>query len=172
MDADEAAFDGWGFAPVYVGQQVTGPGSHLVTAAQGAVDGADACEQMNEAGFDAGAYVYLDIENGPPFTAEQQDYVGAWCDAVVADGYKAGVYCSFLFAAEVANARIWVFHVRTVSQHSVPGATYPTPDPATSGYTEAAVWQLDDEASILCPVASAGRLLVDLDSASSADPSV
>ena len=98
IDADDEALDGWGLAPIYVGQQVTGPGSHLVTAAQGAIDGADAAAKMGAAGFDPKSCVYLDLENGPPFGPAQQAYVGAWCDAVSAADFLPGVYCSFMFA--------------------------------------------------------------------------
>lgn len=69
---------GWGIAPIYVGQQVTGPGSHLVTGAQGKIDGADAAKKVAQCGFPSGSFVYLDLENGPPFTAAQHAYVGAW----------------------------------------------------------------------------------------------
>ncbi len=176
MKAPDEDFADWGLAPVYVGQETTGPGSHIVTAAQGAIDGADACAKMADADFAKSRFVYLDLENGTPFSEAQQGYVGAWVDAVVAGGYQPGVYCSFLFAAEVAklrpNARIWVFHVRTVAQHKVPGVTFPTPDPATSGFGGATIWQHDDEAIIPCAAAPGGVLVADLDSASSADPSV
>ena len=175
MDADDADLEGWGLAPIYVGQQVTGPGAHRVWGPQGMTDGADACRLMDQAGFDKGSVVYLDLENGPPLAPLQAAYVGAWCDAVAASGYTPGIYCSFLFAAQIHNlrpkARVWVFHVRTVSPHYVPGDVFPSPDPATSGYIGAAVWQHDDEAQIQCPVATGGVLTVDLNSANSLDPS-
>jgi hypothetical protein len=166
---------GWGLAPIFVGQETIGPGSHLVTAAQGAIDGKAACALMTQAGFAAGSFVYLDLENGPPFSAAQQGYVGAWVDAVVAGGFGPGVYASFMFAAAVKalrpNARIWVFHVRTTSPHSVTGSTFANPDPTTSGFNKASIWQHDDEARIVCPVAPGGVLACDLDSADSEDPS-
>ncbi len=175
MRADDADFDGWGFAPIYVGQETVGPGSHLVTAAQGALDGAEACARMAEAGFDKGAFVYLDLENGPPLLTPQREYVAAWVDAVIAGGYAPGVYCSFLFAAQIAalrpSARIWVFHVDTVSPHGVGGPNVPAPDPALSGFAGASLRQYTDEARIACPVASGGALAVDLDSSAFADPS-
>lgn len=162
---------GWGLAPIYVGQQVTGPGSHVVTAAQGTKDGADAVQLMLRAGFPSGSFVYLDLENGIPFSAVQQAYVATWVDAVMAGGFGAGVYCSFQFAVQVAKlrpkAKIWVFHVRTVSPHAVGGAQFPTPDPSTSGFSGASVWQHDDSAEITI----GGKTeLVDLDSSDTADP--
>lgn len=167
------ASEGWGFAPIYVGQQTMGPGSHHVTAAQGKIDGADACARMAAEGFAPGSFVYLDLENPDP--VHQSAYVAAWIDAVIAGGFGPGVYTSFLDATQIAalrpGVRIWAFHIRTVSQHHVAGKTFPIPDPTTSGYAHANVWQLDDSALIPCAVAPGGQLLVDLDSADSADPS-
>jgi hypothetical protein len=175
MNADDAGLAGWGLAPIYLGQETTGPGSHHVNAAQGAIDGADACKLMLAAGFGKGAVVYLDNEAGPPMLPPMAAYVGAWCDAVVAGGFAPGVYCSFQLGALTKalrpTAKIWCFHVRTVSQHGVPGKTFPTPDPSTSGFADASVWQLDDEAIIPCAVAAGSQLVVDLNSADSADPS-
>lgn len=163
------AAQGWGFAPVYVGQQVVGPGSHLVNAEQGTIDGAHACAAMSAEGFPQKSWVYLDLENGPPLGAAQRDYLAAWVDAVEVNGYCAGVYCSFMLAEQVAalrpSARIWVFHVRTVSPHIVGGTTFASPDPAQSGFPGAVLWQHDDEARIM------GGLAVDLDSSSMRDPS-
>lgn len=177
MTAPPEAFDGWGRAAIYVGQETTGPGSHKVTAAQGAVDGAAAAVLMDKAAFpfDVGSCVFLDLENGWPLTTAQREYVGAWCDAVEEAGFTPGVYCSFQIGGQIAalrpSARIWVFHVRTVQPHHVLGDVFASPDPATSGFAGASVWQLDDEAIIQCPVAPGGVLTVDLNSANSADPS-
>jgi hypothetical protein len=175
MNADDADLDGWGFTPVYVGAQTAGPGSHNVTAAQGKIDGADACKLMDAAGFDKGCFVYLDLENPDP--VHQSAYVAAWIDAVVAGGYGPGVYTSFLDAKAIAalrpGVRIWDFHVQTVQQHhvSVVRGVFPAPDPAASGYSSAAIWQHDDAALIACAAAPSGTLLVDLNSATTADPS-
>ncbi len=57
-----------------------------------------------------------------------------------------------MFAAQVAlmrpDAKIWAFHVRTVQEHPVPGGFFPTPDPATSGFAGASIWQHTDSAII------------------------
>ncbi len=45
---------GWGFAPLYLGQQTSGAGSHTVTAAQGKIDAQDAAKLAATAGFDTG----------------------------------------------------------------------------------------------------------------------
>src|SRR5262249_24813583 len=59
------ATQGWGFVPVYVGQQeTTQPGSHVLTAAQGTKDGQAAAGLMQTADFPADSVVYLDCEQG------------------------------------------------------------------------------------------------------------
>ena len=171
----ELVEQGWGLAPIYVGQQVTGPGSRTVTAEQGARDGGNACELMTSAGFPHASFVYLDLENGPPFTPAQRGYVGAWVDAVKAHGFSPGVYCSFLFAHQVhelrTDARIWAFHVSTTKPHHVPGPRYPDPDPAACGYPGAFIWQLGDECRISLAGDPGDIIEVDLDTAASPDPS-
>jgi Rv2525c-like, glycoside hydrolase-like domain/Hemopexin len=59
---------GWGFAPIYVGQQThASPGSHTLTQAQGTIDANDAAALALHAGFVPGSIIYLDIETGPRF---------------------------------------------------------------------------------------------------------
>ena len=172
MNADDADLDGWGFCPIYVGQQTMGPGSHKATEAQGKIDGIDACNLMTLAGFDTGSFVYLDLENPDP--VHQSPYVAAWIDAVVAGGYGPGVYTSFMDAKQIAalrpGVRIWAFHVQFINPHHVAGSAFPTPEPSGCGYPDAAIWQHVDEAIIVAS-ATGGTLLVDLNSANSPDPS-
>jgi hypothetical protein len=52
--------------------------------------------------------------------------------------------------------------------HSVSGIAFAAPDPTTSGFAEASIWQHDDSAII---DAGGTEITVDLDSASVADPS-
>jgi hypothetical protein len=164
---------GWGVAPLYVGQQVIPPGSQQPSQAQGQIDGADAVGLMKSAGFAVGRFVYLDIENGAPLTAAQHLYTAAWVDAVTAAGYGAGVYCSHTIAGDVhslrPNARIWAFRVSTTKPHVVPGINFPDPHPAQgSGFTGSYAWQLAQYALINVP--GCPTLTVDLDSAVAPDP--
>lgn len=162
---------GWGLAPIFVGQQTIGPGSHTVTADQGRSDGLQACADMAAEGFPFGSWVYLDLENGPPFSNVQSGYVEAWAAAVESGGFEAGVYCSFLFARQVQNllpaARIWVYHVPSTTPHVVAGTVFPSPEPSTSGFPDAVIWQHDDEARLV----AFGNLACDLDSSVYSDPS-
>jgi hypothetical protein len=90
------AAQGWGFAPVYVGQQEPGaPGQHVLTAAQGDTDGRDAAHLMTVAGFPSGSTVYLDCETGGPASGAASSYFAAWVDALASLGeYRPRVYCS------------------------------------------------------------------------------
>jgi hypothetical protein len=152
---------GWGLAPIYVGQQVTGPGSHQTSGPQGITDGNQTIALMQAAGFTAGRFVYLDLENGTPFTQPQHDYIGTWVDTVQQGGFGAGVYCSHTFADQVHQvrpaARIWAFNVPTVLAHNVPGTNFRDSHPAGSGFPGAFMWQHDQHASI---TAAAGSLTV------------
>jgi hypothetical protein len=163
---------GWGIAPLYVGQQTTGPGSHVVTKAQGKIDGRHAVQLLSMAGFTPGTFVFLDLENGTPFPTNQKNYVAAWAQAIEDDGtFRPGVYCSHLLASDVHNlvpsARLWVFKVTTTSPHPVPGPTYPTPHPSGSGFSGAHIWQLHQNAQT---TVAGSALIIDLNSALTADP--
>lgn len=164
----------WGLAPVYVGQQIRGPGRHIVSAAQGTTDGNDAAALLTRDGFVPGSCVYLDLEDGPPFEPPRTDYVAAWVAAVSGARFQPGVYCSHGFAAEVhaqcPNARIWAFKVDTTSAHPFPGTNFPDLHPAGCGYTGAFIWQLGQNCQLDLAGAPAITPLVDIDSALTRDP--
>jgi len=160
---------GWGIAPVFVGQQVIGPGSHNPSAATGAADGDQAVAELQQDGFAPGSCVYLDIKNGPPLTDLQRDYVASWCDTVQQGGYVPGVYCSHLLAEQIQNlrpgCRIWAF--RLTNQPNPVPAPFPSPDPSGSGFAAATAWQLAQKCFIK---ANESSLQVDLDSATVPHP--
>jgi len=164
---------GWGIAPLFVGQQTIGPGSHNPSAGTGTVDGAHTVALLQAEKFSPGTCVYLDLENGPPFTSAQHAYVASWCDAVAAGGYQPGVYCSHLLAADVhslrPNCRIWAFKVPTTSPLPVP-IPCPDPNPSGCGYPGAYSWQLAQNGLLTVPPAPNSQLQVDLNSAIVRDP--
>lgn len=168
----ELVEQGWGIAPLYVGQQVVGKGSKLSSGPQGKTDGKQAVSLMKSAGFPAGTFVYIDLENGPPLKPVQRAYLGAWVDTVAGDGFCPGVYCSHGFAQEVHTlrpaARVWAFNVSTTSTHAVPGNNFPDSHPSGSGFTGSFVWQLAQNAVI--DAKSPQKLKVDLDTALTPDP--
>ena len=103
--------------PIFVGQQVTGPGSKAPSASQGVIDAKRATWLMLGAGFNHGSPVYLDMENGPPYPATEAAYVSAWVDEVRALGFTPGVYCSHLLSAKLPkNVLIWDFKVPTTDR--------------------------------------------------------
>ncbi|MGJ5065220.1 glycoside hydrolase domain-containing protein [Bradyrhizobium oligotrophicum] len=168
------ADQGWGFAPIYVGQQELGqPGSHNLTGEQGTIDGRSATDLMFQAGFPPNSIVYLDCEQGGPASNATLEYVGAWVDAVrlSVNTYAPGIYCSYTTVASLLAIRpdipAWVWHITNPAQ----GAIFPTPDPAASGCLQATVWQYFQKTDVTFDGAPNPDLTVDLDSASTRDPS-
>jgi hypothetical protein len=163
---------GWGILPVYVGQQINGPGSHSMTYGRGFIDGADAASKMQDEGYAAGSMVALDLEDGAPFVDPRASYVSSWCRTVTKNGFAPAVYCSHAIAQAVADAnpgvRIYAFKVPTVEITSET-APFPTPDPAGCGFDAALAWQYRQNVNIQ---AGGSTLLVDLDSSTMPDPSV
>jgi len=164
---------GWGIAPLYVGRQITGPGARSPNAQNGTDDGNNAVQLLSSEGFPANTAVYLDLENGPPLTSDQEDYIANWCTQIRAGAYTPGIYCSHLLAETVHNlqtdAQIWAFKVTTTAPHPGP-APYPTLDPAGCGYPGARAWQLGQECIITIDPTLGGTLTVDLSTCSLADP--
>jgi hypothetical protein len=171
---DDLADAGWGIAPVYVGQQVSGPGSKVVTAEQGTTDGNDATDLLTGDGFPPGSCVYLDLENGAPFQAPQTGYVAAWVAAVQDAGFQPGIYCSHSIAAGVIalcpGARIWAFKIPTTALTDTTGLVYPTPAPSGCGVPGAVAWQRIQNTNLQLPGAPVPVMNVDLDTALTDDP--
>ncbi|MCF2151904.1 DUF1906 domain-containing protein [Desmonostoc muscorum LEGE 12446] len=164
---------GWGFAPIYVGQQAQGPGSRILTAQQGRIDAQDATNLASNAGFPQFSVLYLDVEQGPPLDQSVIDYYTAWVQVVFDNNYYPGVYCSHLLADQfiAADNRVllWVFNLRTYSSNQFYPNPYPNPDPSI-GHPSSTVWQLAQNCLI-----DAGSIRInpiDLDSSSLIDPSV
>jgi hypothetical protein len=139
---------GWGFAPVYVGQQSPGgPGSHILTDAQGKADAQQAAALGAMAGFATGSVLYLDIEIGGNLPTSHLTYVKSWVKEVQDNtDYWAGVYCSFSHTAAQVNAECgeiptWVFHPIDSGPSTVDLSAEVAPDPANSGFPPALAWQ-------------------------------
>jgi hypothetical protein len=139
---------GWGFAPVYVGQQSPGgPGTHILTVAQGRADAHQAAALGARAGLEAGSVLYLDIELGGTLPANHLTYVQSWVQEVQDNtDYSAAVYCSFSQTAAQVNAECgeiptWVFHPVDSGPSTNDLSAEEVPDPATSGFASALAWQ-------------------------------
>ena len=159
---------GFGLAPIFVGQEVIGPGSHVVSGQQGTADGLQAASEMADEGFAPSTCVFLDIENGGPISAAQMSYIASWTATVRREGYSAGLYCSHTDAAFLAAAhplaRIWAWNLGVNGNGGV-AAPLPTPDVSACGYARASIWQRAQNVTLL-PYG----LQVDLDVATTADP--
>jgi hypothetical protein len=164
---------GYGFAPVYVGQQQSGPGSHKTSTAQGVIDGKNATVLAQAAGFPKPSVIYLDIENGPPAMPALFNYYVAWVKAVISGGFTAGVYCSHLLAAQLLahdhRAVAWVFQLKFSNGH-VFTPPLPTPDPSKSSFSGARVLQFAQDCTL--NLGSAHLKPLDLNTALVPDPSV
>jgi len=178
---------GFGLAPLYVGQQVTGPGSHNVTAAQGKIDAQQAASLASLAGFPAGSIIFLDIEQGPPPDPKTIVYYRAWVEEFATNTkYAPGVYCSYskvaaaLFKAD-SRPVFWVFNInkftcipsqvtatRVLIPHNPP---FPDPDPAQSGVAFAQLWQLAQGTECAINAGALALRNIDFDTSVARDPS-
>lgn len=185
---------GWGFAPIYVGQQTpqSSPGSsHILTAEQGRIDAQEAAALATQAGFPPATVIYLDIEQGPPPVSETIEYYQAWVDEMALRTiHMPGVYCSFLQVADAlreadSRPRFWVFQLQFscdpdfadeqgLDLLETPTNEFPRPDPASSGIGFATMLQYcQDLGATPCSVAVNGEVIPswDFNSAVTSDPS-
>jgi hypothetical protein len=138
---------GWGMAPVYVGQQAPGgPGSHVLTAAQGTTDAADAAGLASSGGLDTASVIYLDVEVGGQLPTAFMNYISAWVTGIQASDYLPGIYCSFSQTASQITAAVgdipaWVFHPSDQGPNTIDLSAETPPDPGKSGFAPAFVWQ-------------------------------
>ena len=174
---------GWGLAPLFVGQQTTGSGSHDATRPkQGNTDGTLAAQLARNEGFPQQSCIFLDWEDDSSLSAGVQDYIGSWAQTVADSGYQPGIYCSHALAPDIAALigrlcpapalRIWAWRVATVAKHPYEGSieSFPCSDPACCGYTAAVAWQCEQNCQLSLPGAPMTSLQVDLSCSTMADP--
>ena len=165
---------GWGLAPVYVGQQeATQPGSHDLTAEQGKIDGLDAAKLMRAAGFPDGSTVYLDCEAGGPASVAAADYIKAWGRALNSVGsFAAGIYCSHTTVPSLLQIlpplAVWTWNLVDLTPTS---PQFPVKSPGDSGVMRACVWQYAQNTTIEFAGSAVPSLKLDLDCAAVPDPS-
>jgi hypothetical protein len=106
-------------------------------------------------GFPGRTIIFLDQEQGGRMLPEQKAYIYAWVDAVTAAGFRAGIYCSGIPAADDGNvvtaedirqsagARQIVYWAINDACPPAPGCVFPKtpPSPAQSSVSFAEVWQ-------------------------------
>ncbi len=148
---------GFGFLVLYRGREVRELKTEQAAAAAGQKDAADGAANTRREGFSAGTMVFLDIEEGGRLPAAYHAYLRAWADALLAAGYRPGVYCSAMPVNEGHGATIttaddiraqeaprefsyWVYNDACPPALGCV-AKGQAPAPARSGVPYAAVWQ-------------------------------
>ena len=152
-------------------------------------------------GFPSATVIFLDQEQGGLMLPEQKAYIYAWVDGVTAAGSRAGVYCSGMVSNDEnhtvtaedirkhAGARDITYWVTNDACPPSPGCAFPKnpPSPSQSGVPFAEVWQFAQsprrndvakhctnysrDGECYPPGLERQRLHVDVNSATSADPS-
>lgn len=177
--------NGWLPVPVFL---PTPPATIIHTGGAGASGGAAeatlALHLAEGEGFPAGTFIYLDLESGDALSQDGEEYVAQWVQTLDDAGYKAGIYCSYLLAPQIAkvvdglnstpDVRIWAFHVKTTAKHTlVPNLAAITPaDPAGSGAPQASMWQFEQNAVNQGTSPVLDGLDIDLSHSNVQDPSV
>ena len=126
----------------------------------GRSDAASAAAAARREGFPHATIIFLDQEQGGRMLPEQKAYIYAWVDGIAAAGFRAGIYCSGMAAADDGN----VVTAQDIREHDIrdnaagrditywvtndacppaPGCAFPQrpPGPAESGVGFAEVWQ-------------------------------
>ena len=148
---------GFGFLVLFNGRLDKELKSPAAAGGLGKKDGANAARIALREGFPKGAVIFLDQEEGGRLLPEQNAYLFAWFDAVIAEGFRAGVYCSgmaapdgpghFVVTAEDieqhAGKRNLAFFVYNDACPPSPGCARSAnpPAPASSGVALASIWQ-------------------------------
>lgn len=148
---------GFGFLVLFNGRLDKQLKSSAKATELGKSDGAAAVAAALREGFPKGSTIFLDQEEGGRLLPEQNAYLFAWIDAVIAGGLKTGVYCSgipapdgpgqFIVTANDVNqhagGRDIAFFVYNDACPPSPGCTTAPnpPSPSGSGVPFASVWQ-------------------------------
>lgn len=123
----------------------------------GRADAAAATASARREGFPPRTIIFLDQEEGGRMLPEQKSYIYGWVDAVNGGGFRAGVYCSGIAAAEGngisvitandirqnAGGRKIAYWVTNDACPPSPGCAFPSraPAPSKSGVDFAEIWQ-------------------------------
>ena len=121
----------------------------------GKSDARTAAAAARREGFPRATIIFLDQEQGGRMLPEQKAYIYAWVDGVTAAGFRAGIYCSGIAAADDGNvvtaediqksagSRSIVYWAINDGCPPAPGCTFPQhpPRPSESGVSFAEVWQ-------------------------------
>jgi hypothetical protein len=151
--AVEAA--GFGFLVLFNGRLYAELKSVANATNLGKSDAKQATASARHEGFPAQTVIFLDQEQGGRMLSEQKAYIYAWSDAVMAAGFRAGIYCSGIANKDDGNVvtaedirqnagtRKIVYWVINDACPPAPGCAFPNPPPrpSESGVSFAEIWQ-------------------------------
>lgn len=147
----------FGFLVLFNGRTIKELKSLGNAAEAGKKDGHSAASLAQQEGFSSGTVIFLDQEEGGRMTDDQNTYIFAWVDALIAGGFRAGIYCSGMPSKEEKG--ITIVTADDIRAHAGPreisyfvyndacppaaGCVYPKnpPPPSASGVPYASVWQ-------------------------------
>jgi hypothetical protein len=146
---------GFGFLVLFNGRLYAALKSEANAQRLGKADALSAVSSARREGFPRGAIIFLDQEQGGRMLPEQKAYIYAWVDAIVAAGFRAGIYCSGMASPDEqhvvtaedirqsAGTRQITYWAINETCPPSPGCTFPqhSPNPAQSGVDFAEVWQ-------------------------------
>ncbi len=146
---------GFGFLVLFNGRLYAELKSVANATKLGSSDAQAAASAARLEGFPAHTVIFLDQEQGGRMLPEQKAYIYAWVDAVTAAGFRAGLYCSGIPAADdgyvvtaedirqSAGRRKIVYWTINDACPPAPGCSFPAhpPNPSESGVSFAEVWQ-------------------------------
>jgi hypothetical protein len=192
---------GFGFLVLFNGRFYAELKSVANAQKRGESDAQAAALAARREGFPAKTIIFLDQEQGGRMLPAQKAYIFAWVDGLIAEGFRAGIYCSGIPAkndgdivtaedirASAAGRQITFWAINDACPPA-PGCAFPanTSVPAKSGVSFAEIWQYaqspqrKDVAGRCTNYARNGNcfpdragvqdLPVDLDLATSPDPS-
>jgi hypothetical protein len=191
---------GFGFLVLFNGRLFKDLKTVSRSGTLGKADAQAAAAAAKREGFPARTIIFLDQEQGGRMLPEQKAYIYAWVDGVQAAGFRTGIYCSGMPAADKsavvtaedvrnnAGGREITYWVTNDACPPSPGCAFPreSPSPADSGISFAEVWQFAQspkrpQVAGRCPhnydrdgncyAPGAGRTHVDVNAANSSDPS-
>jgi len=146
---------GFGFLVLFNGRLYAGLKTVANATRLGRSDAQRATASARREGFPGATIIFLDQEQGGRMLPEQKAYIYAWVDGVTAAGFRAGIYCSGMAAADDGN----VVTAEDIREHAAgrgitywvtndacppaPGCAFPEhpASPAQSGIAFAEVWQ-------------------------------
>jgi hypothetical protein len=147
---------GFGFLVLFNGRLYADLKTVARAKALGGSDAKQAGAAARREGFPPRTVIFLDQEQGGRMLPEQKAYIYAWVDGVARAGFRSGIYCSGIAAADDggivtaddlnrnAQGRDILYWVTNDVCPPSPGCAFPdpAPDPSQSGVAFAEVWQL------------------------------